>query len=477
MNFSATRNDRGDESSLRSLLRSIQSSNQSNGTFDTDILSANLSEIAPLHKKKMITDENERNSMRRSSRDSQFALSMCLDKMALDGGSNHSVDSTDRVLVPPSKDPDAFVPNSNYQQQPFMYAPQSDRQKVLVSAPMMTPKNEKNELCQEGNRDGQTKQEEISFYTLNKLMERTASSRCHLLQQTKESSNSSAPLMRSLSASAFKTIVSSTKITSSTSAKSFRSMTKAPATFTTSDFINSSFDNNTDYSQRKPKKLRRISALDPVLFDAKKGSSRRSEKIKGISITEAKQNVKPMNRSLPSCGSLESAERESFFDEANQKSSSSLPAEIHAPIEVTPFDERSMMHSRSFQTNGFTNGMLPSHSSLATSSSLESDMGFQELIQTFSSSSKARTNVSLQTKRKFNSFPLPIEGNNASSRLLTRGFSGNDLQDVFRRHERQQRKKPSGRISQIMKLKLRLELQRTTSKPGSQESPDRNWPL
>uniref|UniRef100_A0A7R9ZU63 Uncharacterized protein n=1 Tax=Pseudo-nitzschia arenysensis TaxID=697910 RepID=A0A7R9ZU63_9STRA len=469
MNSSATRNDGGDESRQNPFLRSIQTNSQLKGPFGNKDLSADLFEIAPLHRKNMIANDNERNPMRHS-KNGPCALSLCLDKMALDGGSNHSIDSRGGVL-PVGKDPDVFVQNSNYQQQRFILETQSDIPKGLVS------KNEEKELFPKGNKDVQTKREEISFYTLNKLMERTASSRCFLLQQTKESSNSSAPLMRSLSASAFKTIVSSTKITSSTSAKSFRTATKAPAAFTTSDFVNSSFDNNTDYSQRKPKKLRRISGLDPVLSGAKKGSSRRSEKMKGISITGVKHNVRPMIRSLPSCGSLESAERESLLDEANQKSASSLPVEICAPINETPFGEKSMIHSRSFLTNGFTNTMIPSHSSETISSSVESDLSFQELIQSLSSSSKVRTSGSLQTKRKFNSFQVPIDNNNVSSRLPARGFSGGDLQDVFRRQERKGRNKPSGKISQTMKLKLRQELQRTTSKPGSQESPDRNWLL
>lgn len=468
---SSRSDDEGDNSPLRSLLRSLQTAHdEPNGAFNSNI-SSDLFDITPTLRKKIVRKEHDRNPMRRANKE-HCPLSLCLDKMALDGGSNHSIQSIGSAgVLPAGKDPDVFIQSMNCKQQPLMYLSNSEMPKELLSLPAMKSKKEKKEPYQKGSTDIQNKKESISFYTLNKLMERTASSRCLLLQQTKESSKSSAPMMRSLSASAFKTIVSSTTITSSTSAKSFRTTKTAPATFTNSDFINSSFD-DTDYSQQKPKKPRMISGLEADLFGSKKSAPRRSEKIKCASTTWTKQKLKPMMNSLPSCGSLESEESESLFDEANQKSSSSLPLEIRAPVEMNP-----RMYSNAVQTNGFANTLPPSHSSFTTSSSLESDPGFKELIQSLSSSSRARTRDSFQTKRKFNSFQSPVVNDDRSSRIPNRGFSVSDLQHVFQGHDRKRQNEASGKISQTMKLKLRRELQRKKSKSAYEESSDYNWLL
>ena len=465
-----TSSDEDDSSPLRSLLRSLLTAHEPNGAFNSNI-SSDLFTITPAHRKKIVRKEHNRNPMIRTNK-KQCPLSLCLDKMALDGGSTHSIESIESGgVLPAGKDPDVFIQNINYKQQPLMYLSNAEMPKELLSLPVMKSKKEKKGTYQKRNKNIQNKKESISFYTLNKLMERTASSRCLLLQQTKESSKSSTNMMRSLSASAFKTIVSSTTITSSTSAKSFRTTKTVPATFTNSDFINSSFD-DTDYSQQKAKKPRMISALEADLFGLKKSASSRSEKMKRTYTTGAKQKLKPVMNSLPSCGSLESAESESPFDEANQKSSSSLPLEIRAPVEMNP-----RMYSNAVQTIEFANTLPPSHNSFTTSSSLESDPGFKELIQSLSSSSRTGARSSFQTKRKFNSFQSPIVNDYRSSRISNRGFSVSDLQHVFQGDDRKRQNEASGKISQTMKLKLRRELQRPKSKSAPQESSDYNWLL
>lgn len=467
---SATSDDEGNNSPLRSLLRSLQTAHEPSGAFNSNI-SSDLFDITPARRKKMVRKEHEGNPIRRRNEE-QCPLSLCLDKMALDGGSNHSIESFKSAgVLPAGKDPDVFIQNMNCKQQPLMYLSNAEMPKELLSLPVMKSKKQKKEPYEKGKTNVQNKKESISFHTLNKLMERTASSRCLLLQQTKESSTSSTPMMRSLSASAFKTIVSSTTITSSTSAKSFRTTNTAPVTFTNSDFINSSFD-DADYSQQKPKKLRMISALEADLFGSKKSAPTRSEKLKRTSPTGVKQKLKPIMNSLPSCGSLESVESESLFDEANQKSLSSLPLEIRAPVEMNP-----RMYSNAIRTNLVANTLPPSHNSFTTSSSLESDPGFKELIHSLSSSSRAGTRGSFQTKRKFNSFQSPVDSDDRLSHIPNRGFSVSDLQHVFQGHDRKRQNKATGKISQTMKLKLRRELQRPKSKSASQESSGYDWLL
>lgn len=89
------------------------------------------------------------------------------------------------------------------------------------------------------------------FEKLKKLMERTASSRCLLLRQKGRGNTSSALLMRSLSAMAFETIVSSTKITSNVSAVSFGNNNSVPDTSTTTSSgltkNTEGFENNTEH--------------------------------------------------------------------------------------------------------------------------------------------------------------------------------------------------------------------------------------
>jgi len=106
------------------------------------------------------------------------------------------------------------------------------------------------------------------FEELCKLMERTASSRCMLLQQSDDGNTSSAPLMKSLSASAFKTIVSSSKITSRVSAQSFRNKNDVvpdTSTATTCDLTNCTFNEYTEGFENQTEKRMAPMFLAPTI--------------------------------------------------------------------------------------------------------------------------------------------------------------------------------------------------------------------
>ena len=224
-------------------------------------------------------------------------------------------------------------------------------------------------------------------------MERTASSRYIVMQQAEEGVESSAPRMRSLSASAFKTIMCSTKITFSTSTASFRESKTGPATSTTtiSNLMNSSFHGNNESSGTKAKKRCIISFGGSSLSASTLQSFAASEELKQVSTSGTKQTVDSSINCLPSCGSLTS------------------------------------------------------------SSSLGSVQSFKQLIQTLSSSSSGVGISNIQR----------IKGSSSSN--------GGVIPFMFQRNGKSNRTKSSGNISRTMNLKLRRELQRTTTKIGFQE--------
>ena len=129
----------------------------------------------------------------------------------------------------------------------------------------------------------------ISFEKLNKLMERTASSRCLLLQHTKTNRRASLPLIGSLSSSG---------LMGSLSNSAFRSIVSANriASLDIHERNNSTFDENSGFRHGTRPKKRRSSctAID---------SYRITQKPRG----QQEYIVKAAIHSLPSCGSLDNS--------------------------------------------------------------------------------------------------------------------------------------------------------------------------
>lgn len=462
-----------DGSPLRSFLRSMQSVDEQRGTIENNVTSINpgLFTITPSSSSRngMASYDRGNNEMCIES-GNQCALSVSLDKMDLDGETN------DRNAPGGFKDPDVFVQNSNWQQQSLMnQAPPSIPKKMISD---WSQKKKERQL--KGNLDVQSKKEEISYYTLNKLMERSASSRCLLLQQTKKSNKSSDPLLKSLSASAFKTIVSSTNITTSISASSFRkntnTNTRVSDKFTSSDCINSTFDGTTAYSEQQPKKPRMISAFDVGLFDTNLQPPKARKEVKQ---TRVKPKRGSLANSLPSCGSLESSSSGSDCNirQVTDKSSSTVPFEISAPIEASPvICGKDVMYPGTAQLSQRSVGMSSCQSLVSSSSVGPEEDSFEQMIHALSSPSGRGARGSPRMKRKFNSFQVPTGRNDRSVHLPNRGFScGGDLRSMQQHHRRRNSRKNKDKISQEMKLQLRRELQRPSSKTGYQKCSNSTW--
>jgi len=202
------------------------------------------------------------------------------------------------------KDPDVFVQNNSRQQESWMNRSYPNLSRNLFDLEP-TPISPQSILkVKRQHKVAQKRKNDISFMTLNGLMERTAKSRCLLLQQTKKHRRTAShPSMRSLSNSAFRTIVSSTKITSSTSARSFRDIYQ-DTSLSTSDRINSTFESSGISQNTRLKKGRSSADIDssflvPTRRSLMTAEEPSAEYRKGIG------QIEPLN-SLPSCGSLES---------------------------------------------------------------------------------------------------------------------------------------------------------------------------
>lgn len=458
------------DSPLRAFLRSIQSSISS---YDLNLLAPSP---LPESRNNISENEGERNAMLYARDENQYSLSFGLEKIAL--GEKPRDRNISSGVPSVGNGPDVFIRNSICQQQSLMHmsGPTLPREIFLnvKPTPLMASSVTKKKRRQKGNSNVQSKKEEVSFYTLNKLMERTASSRCLLLQQRKTSNESSTSLMKSL----YATIVSSTKITSSTSATSFRNATAvSDTTFTTSDLINSYFDKASEYSQQKAKKRRIASSIDHNLFASKLKPSKTFEELKQTSVTGVKQSATLSMTSLPSCGSLtkSSSESESSFQQVIQNPSSSAPVEINEAIQVTPLSENDIVRGGAIRLNGCSSRVYSS-GSLVSSSSLASEQNFkQQKIQGLSSSSGLGMAGSFQSIRKFNSYEAPVGKNDHSTCRPTHVFSGGELPLMFQSHGKNSRDQASQKISHTMKHKLKRELEQLKTKIGSQECSSSTW--
>ena len=252
----------------------------------------------------------------------------------------------------------------------------------------------------------------VSYDTLNDLMEQTASTRCLLLQQTNGNTTSSQPLMRSLSESAFKTILSSTKIKirSTTSVKSLINATEVQDFRSISECKNSTFGPIAGYKgPKEPKKKRMQSILDTSLMMPLRTSEETNHSCKAIG------NANSPIKSLPSCGSLEDSysEDEKHFGETIQNSSSSLPVYVD--------------------------------------------------VASCHRLSRVGKSHSFQTKRKFNSFQTSAGEDYRQSRRSCNALINGDFHHTLQREEGNTSDKASGKISQTMRHTLQRELQRTLS--------------
>ena len=264
-----------------------------------------------------------------------------------------------------------------------------------------------------------------SYHTLNNLMQRTASSRCLLLQQSKKNNIPSEPLMKSLSTSAFKTIVTANKITSSISATSFRKITTVPETLNASDCINSSFDEIIQHSEHQPKKRRMSSVIHRNSFASTQDHSRNSEDLRQESVTGVEPSVSSLIHSLPSCGSLAStsSESECTFEQVIQKPSPFPPSEITTAIQVIPVGRKEILFQGSIPTNSCSED-VHSCGSLDNSSLLRDEQKMEEPIQALpSASSGLEMSRSSQTRNRFKSSQVPNSMSTQSSPSLGLGIS------------------------------------------------------
>jgi len=202
------------------------------------------------------------------------------------------------------KDPDVFVQNNSRQQESWMNRSYPNLSRNLFDLEP-TPISPQSILkVKRQHKVAQKRKNDISFMTLNGLMERTAKSRCLLLQQTKRHRRTAShPSMRSLSNSAFRTIVSSTKITSSTSARSFRDIYQ-DTNLSTSDRINSSFESSGFGQHARSKTGRSSAGINSGILAPTRRSLMTAEDPSEQYRKDIRQ-MAPLN-SLPSCGSLES---------------------------------------------------------------------------------------------------------------------------------------------------------------------------
>lgn len=312
----------------------------------------------------------------------------------------------------PSRKPDESVQIGNYEQKPLVQVQASQLDTLpggLLAASI----------------ESKQKDNILSYDTLTELMEQTASTRCLLLQQTNENNTSSQPSMRSLSESAFKTILSSTKIKikSINSIKSLGNTTEVQDVPPISERKNSTFDQITGYkNQQSPKKQRAKSMLDTKLLTL----LRTSEETGDYCCKAGRKAKSPIN-SLPSCGSLEDSfsKAEKDLSEGTQNSSCSLPVYINVAscnrfMSLPSFDEEKRVP-------------------------------------------RVGKNQYFQTKRKFNSFQVTSGEDYRLSRHSCNGFNGGDSHRILPREGRNTSDKLSGKISQTMRHVLKRELERSAS--------------
>lgn len=218
-----------------------------------------------------------------------------------------TINKSGAAAVFPQKNPDKYVQIGNREHKPPAQVSQLNAQASMQKDEPM--------------------EKMVSYDSLNDLMEQTASTRCLLLQQTNGNNTSSQPLMRSLSESAFKTILSSTKIKikSTSSVKSLINNTEAQHFRSISERKNSTFGPIAGYKgPQELKKKRRQSMLDTSLMMPLRTSEETNHSCKAI------ENANSPINSLPSCGSLEDSysEDKKHFGETIQNSSSSLPVYV-----------------------------------------------------------------------------------------------------------------------------------------------------
>lgn len=411
------------QSPLLAFLRSIQSTIESKGVVSDNNISSsyNLDLLAP----SPLPGSRENNAILDARDYNQSSLSFSLDKMALVQKPRNRNISNGAPFV--GKDPGIFIQNNDCQQQSLKHisGPHPLPREILFNVkptPLKVSNKTKKKRRQKRNSNVRSKKEEVSFYALNKLMERTASSRCVLFQQMETSNESSASLMKSLSA----TIVSSTKITSSTSVTSVRNATVvADTTVTTSDSINSSFDEAIELCQQKAKKRRITFSIDHSLFASSLKPSKNFEELRHTSVSGVDQSTtSSMTTSLPSCGSLasSSSENESSFQQVIQNPSSFAPVEINESIQVTPFREDGIVYSDAIQLNIYSSRVY----------SKGSEHNFkQQTIQALSSSSGREMRGSFQSNREFNSYQASVCKNDHSTCRPTCDFNAGDSPLMF----------------------------------------------
>lgn len=331
----------------------------------------------------------------------------------------------------PRKNPDKYVEIGSCANKPFTQVSRLNTlQGSLSASPFESKQKDEHWRGTQEAMTSTSKEDIVSYHTLNELMEQTASTRCLLLQQTNENNTSSQPLMRSLSESAFKTILSSTKIKikATTSVTSLINTTPVISTDvqnfrSISERKNSTFGQITGYKNpEEPQKTRIQSMLDVNLFMPLRPSEETNHSCNTVEDTKSQIN------SLPSCGSLENSfsEDEKHPGESIPNSSASLPVYID----------------------------VASCHRLNSSSSFDDEQRLPRVGKSHS----------FQTKRKFNSFQTSAVENYRQSRRSYNSFNSGDLHPTLQREGRTAGDNASGKISQTMRQELQRELQRSASR-------------
>ena len=236
-----TSDDSNDDSPLRAFLHSmLATKEQKDGLFDIPADLFDISEPPP--------------SAASQSTPSNYTMHQINDKqspLSLTSNGNSPAGFF------PCRNPDEYAQIGKCEQKPFVQVRAS--QFDTLQGGLATTAIESKQKDEQQAMDFAKKGNMLSYDTLTELMEQTASTRCLLLQQTNENNTPSQPLMRSLSESACKTILSSTKIKikSINSIKSLGNNTEVQDVRTMSERKNSTFDQITGYkNQQKPKKQR-----------------------------------------------------------------------------------------------------------------------------------------------------------------------------------------------------------------------------
>ena len=177
------------DSPLRAFLHSIRSSTEPKGIVENSISSFDLQLPAPTpfpgSRNKISVHEEDRNAANLED-DNQSTLSF------MRGNSNHR--NTLSEVLSAGNESTVFIQENCNQRQSLMHISRNTLQKEFLlnvsPAPVMTSRQTPKRRQKKEHLNVQSKKEAKqslirSYYTLNKLMERTARSRCPLLQQTK----------------------------------------------------------------------------------------------------------------------------------------------------------------------------------------------------------------------------------------------------------------------------------------------------